>query len=83
MEMHELTLRLKCKNPVAAKASLDPDIKNTDNMQIEITTDSGFIEIRVKAAKLGHMKGVMNSYLSIVGLLNEVDDLKLPKRQTE
>lgn len=76
MEMHELTMRLKAKDPKAAKASLDPDIKNTDNMQIEITAGKDYIEIRVKAAKLGHMKGVMNSYLSVVGLLNEVDNIK-------
>lgn len=74
--MHELTLRLKCKNPEAAKASLEPDIKNTENMQTEIEPGDDFIEIRVKAAKLGHMKAVMNSYLSILGLLNEIEDIK-------
>jgi tRNA threonylcarbamoyladenosine modification (KEOPS) complex Pcc1 subunit len=76
MEMHELTMRLKAKDPEAAKASLDPDIKNTENTHIEITTGKDYIEIRVKAAKIGHMKGVMNSYLSVVGLLNEVHDIK-------
>lgn len=73
--MHELTLRLRCKNPEAAKASLEPDIKNTDKMQTHIEADDDHIEIRVRAAKLGHMKAVMNSYLSIVGLLDEIDDV--------
>lgn len=74
--MHELTLKLECEDPAAVKASLDPDIKNTENTQIEITAGKDFVEIHVKAAKLGHMKGIMNSYLSVVGLLNEVHGIK-------
>ena len=74
--MHELKLRLRCKNPEAVKASLDPDIKNTENTHIEIKAGKSYVEIHVKAAKIGHMKGIMNSYLSVVGLLNEIHDIK-------
>jgi len=76
MEMHELTLRLKCKRPDIAKASLEPDIKNTDSLHTEIEAGRDFVEIRVKGKKMSHIKAVMNSYLSLVDLLNEIEDIK-------
>ncbi len=75
-KMHELIMRLKCKNPEAAKLSLEPDIKNSEMLHTEIKIDKPFIEINVKAKKLGYLKAVMNSYLSIVDLLNEIEDIK-------
>jgi len=74
--MHELTLRLRCKRPNVAKASLEPDIKNTASLQTDIKAGESFIEIRVKGKKMSHLKAVMNSYLSVVDLLNEIDDIR-------
>jgi len=82
--MHEVILRLKCKRPDVVKQSLEPDIKNTESMHTEIEvgteadkgTDKSFVEIRVKGKKLSHLKAIINSYLSIVATLNEIEEIK-------
>lgn len=75
-KQHELVLRLKCRNPQIAKASLEPDVKNSGKMNTELEVDEDVLEIRVKGNKMSHIKAVMNSYLSIVGLLDEIEDIK-------
>lgn len=78
--MHEVILRLKCKRPKIVKRSLEPDIKNTENLHTEIkAVEEGkeeFVEIRVKGKKLNHLKAIINSYLSIISTLNEIENLR-------
>ena len=71
--MHELILRLKCDKPEIVKSSLEPDIKNTPNSVTEISTGDDFIEINVKNTKLSHLKAIINSYISIISMINEVE----------
>jgi len=81
---HEVTLKLKCKRPEIVKKSLEPDIKNSEDLHTEIKVgkeageeaDKNFVEIRVKGKKLSHLKAIINSYLSIVSALNEVEEIK-------
>jgi len=74
--MHEVNIRLKCKRPEIVKKSLDPDVKNSENLQTEIRALKRLVEINVKGKKLSHLKAVINSYLSIVGVLDEIEDMK-------
>jgi len=71
--MHELILRLKCDKPDAVKSSLEPDIKNGPDSITELSTGDGFIEIKVRNKKLSHLKAIINSYISIVSMINEVE----------
>ena len=73
--MNELILRLECNNPENVKKSLEPDIDNSNALDINIETNEEFLEIRIKGEKLGHIKAAMNSYLSLVRTLNELDDI--------
>ena len=72
--MHEVNLRFQCKQPEFVKASLEPDIKNTEDSNTELTVGEGFIEIKVKNKKLSHLKAIINSYLSIISMLNEAEE---------
>jgi len=74
--VHEVTLKLKCKRPEIVKKSLEPDIKNTESLHTEIQTNENFVEIKVKGKKLSHLKAIINSYLSIVATLNEIEEIK-------
>lgn len=74
--MHEVNIRLKCKRPEIVKKSLDPDVKNSENLQTEIRALKRLVEINVRGKKLSHLKAVINSYLSIVGVLDEIEDMK-------
>jgi len=74
--MHESILRLKCKNTEAVAKSLQPDIKNDADSQTTIRTDKNFVVINIRSEKLSHLKAIVNSYLSIVAALNEVEEIK-------
>ena len=70
--MHEVNLKFECEQPDIVKASIEPDIKNTEDSHTELVVGEGFIEIRVKNKKLSHLKAIINSYISIISMLNEV-----------
>jgi len=71
--MHESNLIIECKNPEMIKKSLEPDIKNDEVSTTEISTDENTIKIFVKSKKLNHMKAILNSYISLISTLLEVD----------
>lgn len=73
---HEVTLRLECERPEIVKKSLEPDVKNTEDLHTELKTGKGFVEIHVKGKKLSYLKAIINSYLSIISTLNEIEKIK-------
>ena len=79
-DAHEAVIRIKCKRPDFVKSSLEPDIRNNEDAQTEINSDKFFVEIKVKSKKLSHLKAIINSYISLVSMLNEVEDV-LTKRE--
>ena len=74
--MHEVNLKLKCKRPEIVKNSLEPDIKNSESLQTAVEAGKDFVEIKAKGKKLSHLKAIINSYLSIISTLNEIEDIK-------
>jgi tRNA threonylcarbamoyladenosine modification (KEOPS) complex Pcc1 subunit len=74
--MHEAILKLECKNPEIVMKSLEHDIKNSLESNITITKDKKSVIISIKSEKLNHIKAIINSYLSIVAALKEVEELK-------
>lgn len=73
---HEVKLKLFCKNPDIVKKSLDPDAANTDSIKTKIEVEDGAVKIKVKGKKLSHLKAIINSYLSIISTLDEVENIK-------
>jgi tRNA threonylcarbamoyladenosine modification (KEOPS) complex Pcc1 subunit len=74
--VHEVRLRLLCKKPEIVKKSLEPDIKNNESLKTEIRAEEGLVEITVKGEKLSHLKAIINSYLSIISTLNEIENIR-------
>ncbi len=74
--MHEAILRLECKRPEIVVKSLECDIKNDSDSQTTIKRDKNLVIINIKSEKLSHLKAIINSYLSIVAALKEVEELK-------
>lgn len=74
--MHEVRLRLACNNPEIVKKSIEPDMTNTEDTSVEISACDGFVEISVKGKKLSHLKAIINSYLSIISALDEIEKLE-------
>ena len=74
--MYEAELKFKVANPEIIKKSLEPDIKNDETVQTTIETDKNFIHIIIKSKKLNYLKAIINSYISLVAVLEEVENIK-------
>jgi tRNA threonylcarbamoyladenosine modification (KEOPS) complex Pcc1 subunit len=74
--MHEVELRFECKNPAAAKKALEPDLKNDEDAQTELKVEKAALRIRLKSKKLSLLKAIINSYISIISMLDEAASVK-------
>ena len=73
--MYEAVLTLKCSKPDLIKQSLEPDIKNDETVETILTIENGALKIVIKSKKLNYLKAVINSYISTVNMLEEVDKI--------
>lgn len=74
--MYEAILKLQCTRPEIIKQSLEPDIKNDEVVETTLTVENGNLKIVIKSKKLNYLKAVINSYISTVNMLEEVDKIE-------
>ena len=74
--MYEAILNLKCSKPNLVKQSLEPDIKNDETVKTTMNVKDDVLEIVIKSKKLNYLKAVINSYISTVNMLEEVDKIE-------
>jgi tRNA threonylcarbamoyladenosine modification (KEOPS) complex Pcc1 subunit len=67
------TLKIKCKNPEIIRKSLLPDIKRKKNIKINLETDKNNIIIKIQTEKISYLKAIINSYLSLVKSLKQLE----------
>ncbi len=72
----QATLRIECKNPEIIRKSLLPDIKNKKDLKIYLSTDKKNLIIKIESEKISYLKAVVNSYLSLVKTLKEMEGQK-------
>jgi tRNA threonylcarbamoyladenosine modification (KEOPS) complex Pcc1 subunit len=71
--MFEAKINIECKNPDLIKKSLEQDIKNDEQSETVVKAEKNEIEIKIKSKKLSYLKAIINSYISLVSMLIEVD----------
>ena len=71
--MFEFAIKIPCKRPGAVVESLKPDIKDDKYSKVRLRAGKGFVEIRVASSKVGHMKAIVNTYISLVQTLEEIE----------
>lgn len=71
--MFEFTIKIPCKNPKIVVKSLLPDLKRDKYSKINLKTGKNFVELNVSSEKVGHMKAIVNTYISLVSTLNKID----------
>lgn len=71
--MYQATIRIGCKYPKYMKKSLEPDMENSENIKTSINAKKGYVEIKIEADKISHLKAVLNSYLSLISMLRDLD----------
>lgn len=72
--MFSAEIKISCKNPKKIVGSMKPDLKNDKNSVTKISAGKNFLKISVKSRKLGHLQGIINSYISIAQMLIEADE---------
>ncbi len=67
-------LKVECKNPELVKKSLLPDIKEKSGLKVGLKTDKNHLIIKIESKKISYLKAVINSYLSLVKALKELEE---------
>ena len=71
--MFEFKIKVPCKRPKDVVESLRPDIKSDRYSKIRLAAGKSFVEIHVVSSKIGHMKAIVNTYISLVQTLEEIE----------
>ena len=69
----QATLKIECKNPEVIRKSLLPDVKSKKDLKINLKTDKKNLIIKIESKKISYLKAVINSYLSLVKTLKELE----------
>jgi len=69
----QATLKIECKNPEIIRKSLLPDVKSKKDLKINLKTDKNNLIIKIETKKISYLKAVINSYLSLVKTLKELE----------
>jgi tRNA threonylcarbamoyladenosine modification (KEOPS) complex Pcc1 subunit len=72
--MYRATLEVECKNPTIIEKSLLPDIKNKEDLRIKLKTTKRKLIIEVESKKISYLKAIINSYLSLIKTLEELEE---------
>jgi len=68
------TIRIECKNPEIIRKSLLPDVQNREDLKVNLSTEKNELIIEIETKKISYLKAVINSYLSLVKALKELED---------
>lgn len=71
--MFEFKIKIPCKRPKIVAESLKPDIKNDKYSKIKISPGKNFVELHVSSSRVGHMKAIVNTYISLIGTLEKIE----------
>lgn len=69
----EFTIKVPCKSPKLVVESLLPDLKRDRYSKIKLKAGKNFVQIRVESEKAGHMKAIVNTYITLVSTLDRID----------
>jgi tRNA threonylcarbamoyladenosine modification (KEOPS) complex Pcc1 subunit len=54
--------------------SLLPDAEKNEGIKIKISAKKGYVIVDIRTKKISYLKAVINSYLSLIKMLNEMED---------
>ena len=67
-------MEVECKNPTLIEKSLLPDIKSKENLRIKLKASGKKLVIEIEAKKISYLKAIINSYLSLIKSLKELEE---------
>lgn len=70
----EATLKIPTNLSKEMYFSLLPDSVSDKNKKIELRVDKKFLILKIKTEKLSHLRGIINTYLSLIKMLMEIGE---------
>jgi len=67
-------LKFEFKSPKLIEKTLKPDIKNKKDIKVQIKTEKNNLIIKINTQKISYLKAVVNSYLSLIKMLKEMEE---------
>ncbi len=69
------TIRIECKDPKIVMNSLLPDVQNREDLKVNLSTEKSDLIIEIETKKISYLKAVINSYLSLIKSLRELEGI--------
>ncbi|MBU5688928.1 MAG: hypothetical protein KQA41_01735 [Candidatus Aenigmarchaeota archaeon] len=69
----KVVLEIESKNAEKIKKSLEQDVINNKNTKIKFKIDKNKLKIEIIGDKPSHIKGIINSYLTLINVLNDLE----------
>jgi tRNA threonylcarbamoyladenosine modification (KEOPS) complex Pcc1 subunit len=69
----KVVIYVESKNPASLKKSLEPDAVSNKNVKIKFKEDKNKLVIEIEGNKPSHIKGIINSYLSLINVIKELE----------
>ncbi len=66
-------IKIPCSEPKIIVESLIPDIKKDKYSKINLKFGKDYIELFVSNSKIGHMKAIVNTYISLIQTLQNIE----------
>jgi tRNA threonylcarbamoyladenosine modification (KEOPS) complex Pcc1 subunit len=69
----KVVIQVEAKNPANLKKSLEPDAASNKNVKIKFKESKNKLVIEIEGEKPSHIKGIINSYLSLINVIKELE----------
>ena len=69
------TIRIECKDPKIVMNSLLSDVQNREDLKVNLSTEKSDLIIEIETKKISYLKAVINSYLSLIKSLRELEGI--------
>ncbi len=71
--MHTALVEVETKKAEKIAESIRPDAEKEKNVEVKVTSEKGKVKIVIRAKKLSYLMATVNSYLSLVKMLDEME----------
>jgi tRNA threonylcarbamoyladenosine modification (KEOPS) complex Pcc1 subunit len=70
----KVVMYIETKTPSILKKSLEPDAVRGKDVKVKFKKLKDRLVIEIEGKKASHIKGIINSYLTLINVINKIED---------
>ncbi|MFH8080772.1 MAG: KEOPS complex subunit Pcc1 [Candidatus Aenigmatarchaeota archaeon] len=70
----KVILEIESVDAEKIRKSLEPDAKNDENVKVKFKNTKNKLWIEIQGTKTSHIKGIINSYLTLIDVINKIGE---------